>query len=182
MFKTEVLLTEEQIQNRVQELADKINADYQGITVDILCILKGSLVFAADLIRRLTFPIRIHFMQVRSYGSHTQTTGTVHLRFSSDYELKQCDVLLVEDILDTGITLEFVQEHLKQKDLKRLKTCVLLDKPARRKVNIKPDYVGFEIEDHFVVGYGLDFQEFGRNLPYIGVLHHGVAQSAEKDK
>jgi hypoxanthine phosphoribosyltransferase len=179
VFKTEVLLTEEQIQNRVQELAEKINAEYEGITVDILCILKGSLVFAADLIRRLTIPIRIHFMQVRSYGSNTQSTGTVHLHFSSDYELKQCDVLLVEDILDTGITLEFVQEHLKEKNLKSLRTCVLLDKPARRKVNIRADYVGFKIEDHFVVGYGLDFKEFGRNLPYIGILTAENAASTE---
>jgi hypoxanthine phosphoribosyltransferase len=182
VFKTEVLLTEEEIQNRVQELADKINTEYKGITVDILCILKGSLVFAADLIRRLTIPLRIHFMQVRSYGRHTESTGTVHLHFSSDYELKECDVLLVEDILDTGITLEFVQEHLKQKNLKSLRTCVLLDKPARRKVNIRPDYVGFEIADHFVVGYGLDFKEFGRNLPYIGILHHGVTETAEENK
>jgi hypoxanthine phosphoribosyltransferase len=179
VFKTEVLFTEEQIQNRVQELAEKINAEYEGITIDILCILKGSLVFAADLIRRLTIPIRIHFMQVRSYGNNTQSTGTIHLHFSSDYELKQCDVLLVEDILDTGITLEFVQEHLKEKNLKSLRTCVLLDKPARRKVNIRADYVGFKIEDHFVVGYGLDFKEFGRNLPYIGILTAENAESTE---
>jgi len=180
MFKTEILLTEEQIQNRVQELADKINADYEGTTLDVLCILKGSLVFAADLIRRLTIPLRIHFMQVRSYGGRTQSSGTVHLHFSSDYELKQCDVLLVEDILDTGITLEFVQEHLGQKNLKSSRTCVLLDKPVRRKVNIRPDYVGFEIEDHFVVGYGLDYKEFGRNLPYIGVIHHEDTENTEE--
>ncbi|MCI0414339.1 hypoxanthine phosphoribosyltransferase [bacterium] len=170
MFKAEVLLTEEQIQHRVRELADKINSDYEGVTVDILCILKGSLVFAADLIRRLTVPLRIQFMQVQSYTGGTHSSGTVYLHFSSDFELKHCDVLLLEDILDTGVTLEFLQEHLKQMDLKSLKTCVLLDKPARRKVNIRPDYVGFEIEDHFVVGYGLDYKEFGRNLPYIGIL------------
>jgi hypoxanthine phosphoribosyltransferase len=170
VFKAEPLLTEEQILGRVQDLANEINADYERSTIDILCILKGSLVFAADLIRRLTIPVRIHFMEVRSYTGGTESSGTVYLHFSSDFELEQCDTLLVEDILDTGITLEFVQEHLKEKNLKSLRTCVLLDKPARRKVNIRPDYVGFEIEDHFVVGYGLDYMEFGRNLPYIGIL------------
>ncbi len=178
MFKAEILLTEEQIQRRVQQLAEKINDDYEGLTVDVLCVLKGSLLFAADLIRRLTIPLRIHFMQVQSYAGG-ESSGTVHLHFSSDFELMQCDVLLIEDILDTGITLEYVQEHLKQKHLKSLKLCVLLDKPARRKVNVLPHYVGFEIQDHFVVGYGLDYNEFGRNLPYIGIIHHGVTESTE---
>ena len=179
MFKARVLLTEEQIQRRVQELADRINADYEDGTVDLLCILKGSLVFAADLIRRLTIPLRIHFMQVQSYAKGTESSGTVYLHFSSDFELTQCDVLLIEDILDTGITLEFLQEHLRQRNLKSLKTCVLLDKPARRKINVLPDYVGFQIEDHFVVGYGLDYREFGRNLPYIGIFTAEDAESTE---
>jgi hypoxanthine phosphoribosyltransferase len=169
-MKTRPLLTEEEIAAKIRELAGRLNLDYEGQTVDILCALKGSLFFAADLIRRLTFPLRIHFMQVQSYSGGTESSGTVHLHFSSEFELEGRDVLLIEDILDTGITLQFLLDHMKEKNPKRFRTCVLLDKPSRRKVDLRPDYSGFEIEDHFVVGYGLDFNEFGRNLPYIAIL------------
>ena len=170
MFKTRPLLSEAQISERLNELATSINHEYQERTVDVICILKGSLIFAADLIRRFTFPLRLHFIQVRSYTTGTESSGTVHLQFTSTFELGTCDILLLEDIVDTGITLQYVQEHLRLKGAQRLKTCVLLDKPSRRKVDLRPDYAGFEIEDQFVVGYGLDFNEFGRNIPYVAIL------------
>ena len=170
MLKTRPLLSEEQLSRRILELSVRLNHDYQGLTIDVVCLLKGSLFFAADLIRRLTFPLRIHFIQVSSYASGTESSGTVHLHFSSDFELEGRDVLLIEDILDTGITLQYVQNHLRQKKPNELRTCVLLDKPSRRKVDLRADYTGFEIEDVFVVGYGLDFKEIGRNLPYVAVL------------
>ena len=172
MFKTKPLLSETQISERLDELANSINHDYQGRTVDVICILKGSLIFAADLIRRLTFPLRLHFIQVRSYTTGTESSGTVHLHFTSTFELEKCDILLLEDIVDTGITLQFVLEHLRLKGAQSLKTCVLLDKPSRRKVDLRPDYAGFEIEDRFVVGYGLDLNEFGRNMPYVAILEN----------
>jgi hypoxanthine phosphoribosyltransferase len=170
MHNTRPLFSEEQISKKITHLAAEINRDFQNRTVDVVCVLKGSICFAADLIRRLSFPLRIHFMQVRSYGSGTESSGTVHLHFSSEFALAGLEVLLVEDIVDTGITLEFVLEHLREKKPASLKTCVLLDKPSRRKVNVRPDYCGFEIDDWFVVGYGLDYNEFGRNLPYLAVL------------
>lgn len=170
MHNTRLLFSEEQIAKKISHLAAEINRDFQNRTVDIVCVLKGSICFAADLVRRLSFPLRIHFMQVRSYDSGTETSGTVHLHFSSEFALEGRDVLLVEDIVDTGITLEFVLEHLREKGPATLKSCVLLDKPSRRKVNVRPDYCGFEIDDWFVVGYGLDHNEFGRNLPYLAIL------------
>jgi hypoxanthine phosphoribosyltransferase len=170
MRKTKPLLAAGQISERLDELADCINQDFRGRTIDVVCILKGSFIFAADLIRRLQFPLRLHFIQVRSYTTGTESSGTVHLQFTSSFELGNSDILLIEDIVDTGITLQFVQEHLVQKGAATIKTCVLLDKPSRRKVDLRPDYRGFEIEDLFVVGYGLDFNEFGRNMPYVAVL------------
>jgi hypoxanthine phosphoribosyltransferase len=170
MFETRPLFTEQQISERIRQLAEQINRDFEDRTVDVLCVLKGSLFFAADLIRRLTFPLRVHFMQAQSYTDGTESSGTVHLQFTSPIELEGREVLLIEDILDTGITLQFVQEHLKQMNPKSFRTCVLLDKLARRKVDLHADYRGFEIEDLFVVGYGLDYNEFGRNMPYLAIL------------
>jgi hypoxanthine phosphoribosyltransferase len=170
MLKTRPLFTEEQIAAKVADLASTLNRDYEGKTVDAICVLKGSICFAADLIRKLSFPVRLHFLQVRSYETGTETSGTVHLHFTSDFELTGCDVLLIEDIVDTGITMSFVKEHLSDKKPASFKTCVLLDKPARRKVQFQPDYLGFQVEDVFVVGYGLDYNEFGRNLPHLAVL------------
>lgn len=170
MLKTTPLFSESKIQERVDRLADEINRDYSGRNVDVISVLKGSLIFSADLLRRFSFPLRLHFIQVRSYTTGTESSGTVHLHFTSEFELEDCDVLLIEDIVDTGITLQFVQEHLKKKGVRELKTCVLLDKPSRRKVDLRPDYTGFQIDDHFVVGYGLDHNELGRNLPYLAIL------------
>ena len=169
-MQTRMLFSEEQIRQRVEELAAQINLHYQNRTVDVLCVLKSSLFFAADLIRRLQFPLRIHFLQARSYVEGSETSGTVRLHYSSDWAWDGCDILLLEDILDTGITLQYIQEHLRERKPKDLKTCVLLNKPARRKVHVEVDYIGFDIENQFVVGYGLDFNEFGRNLPHLAIL------------
>jgi hypoxanthine phosphoribosyltransferase len=171
MYKHQVLIPEEKIKARINEMAVTINNDYDGYILDLICILKGGTVFVSDLIRCLKVPVRIHFVQVQSYGDETESSGTVNLHFSSVSEdLQGKQVLVVEDILDTGITLDYLVKQLKEEHPQSLKTCVLLDKPSRRKLNIRADYVGFEIEDHFVIGYGLDYRELGRNLPYIAEL------------
>jgi hypoxanthine phosphoribosyltransferase len=171
MFKHQVLITEDEIQQRVKELADRLNEDYSGNSLDVICVLKGAMFFVADLARKLTMPVRIHFLHVTTYGSSTEATGTVNLHFSSVSEdLVNRNVLLIEDILDTGITLDYLLKQLKEENPFTLRTCVLLDKPSRRKVDVQADYVGFVIDDNFVIGYGLDYQELGRNLTYIAVL------------
>ena len=171
MFKHTVLINEEKIQERLQNLGAQINADYEGQELDIICILKGSIVFLADLMRRLSIPVRIHFLHVSSYGDDAESSGTINLHFSSVTEdLKDRNVLIVEDILDTGITMDYLLKQLREEHPTSMKVCVLLDKPSRRKIELRSDYIGFEIEDHFVIGYGLDFRELGRNLPYIAEL------------
>lgn len=171
MYKHKILISEEKIQERIAAVASSIDRDYADRAVDVICILKGSLIFTSDLIRKLTIPVRLHFVQVSSYGDETESSGTVNLHFSSVSEdLKDRDVLLVEDVLDTGITLDYLIKQLKEERPATLKTCVLLDKPSRRKLNITADYVGFEIADNFVIGYGLDYRELGRNLRYIAEL------------
>ena len=179
MLNTRPLFSEQQILRKVNDLAVRLNQDYHNKTVDIVCVLKGAFCFAADLTRRLSFPVRMHFLQVRSYDSGTESSGTVHLYFSSDFELAGCDVLLVEDIVDTGITLEFLTQHLLEKGPATFKTCVLVDKPSRRKVNVQPDYYCFEIDDWFVVGYGLDYKELGRNLPYLAILDEDFSKKKD---
>ena len=170
MYKHKILLTETQIQQRVKELAEIFNADYRGEVLDLICILKGAVFFVADLMRHLEIPVRLHFLQVSSYGIGTESSGTVNLHFSSLTDLQNRHVVLVEDILDTGITLDYLLKHLREKNPRSLKACVLLDKPEKRKLDIEPDYTGFQIPDNFVIGYGLDYREFGRNLRYIAVL------------
>jgi hypoxanthine phosphoribosyltransferase len=171
MYKHKILFSAEKIADRIGVLAGDINRDYADHTLDIICILKGGVIFLSDLIRKLTVPVRVHFVQVSSYGDETISSGTVTLHFSSVSEnLDSKQVLIVEDILDTGITLDYLVKQLKEEHPGSLKTCVLLDKPSRRKLNISADYVGFEIPDHFVIGYGLDYKDLGRNLPYIAEL------------
>lgn len=170
MFKHTLLLDEETIRKRVSELAQAINADYSGRTVDIVCILKGAMFFVADLTRHISLPVRLHFIEVSSYQDGMESSGTVTLHFSSIMNLEGCHVLLIEDILDTGITLDHLMKHLNQHQPSTLKICVLLNKPDRRRINVRPDYLGFEIPDRFVIGYGLDFRDFGRNLPYLAML------------
>lgn len=171
MYKHEVLISEERIGERVRQIADQLNQDYAGKDLDVICVLKGSIIFVADLLRCLTVPVRLHFLHVSSYGEDSESSGTISLHFSSVTEdLLNRNVLVVEDILDTGITMDYLLKQLREEKPASLKICVLLDKPSRRKVGIKADYAAFDIDDHFVIGYGLDFRELGRNLRYIAVL------------
>src|SRR3990172_2028246 len=164
MYKHRVFITEDQIQARLVALAEQLDRDYAGRTLNIVCILKGAAVFVADLIRLLHIPVILHFLKVSSYTDGAESSGTVHLHFSSVTDLEARHVLVMEDILDTGITMDYLIKHMTATKPASLRYCVLLDKPERRKIDIRPDYVGFEIADYFVIGYGLDYNELGRNL------------------
>ncbi|MBK5299535.1 MAG: hypoxanthine phosphoribosyltransferase [Vicinamibacteria bacterium] len=166
-----ILLSTEQIQERVRGLAAEIERDHAGAeTLHLLCVLKGAFVFLADLVRALRIPATLDFMAVSSYAAGTTTTGEVRLLKDLDIALDGRHVVIVEDIVDTGLTLNYLQEILRARGPKTLRTACLLSKPSRRKVNVPVEYVGFTIDDRFVVGYGLDYAEEHRNLPYIGVL------------
>lgn len=166
-----VLVSEEQLQAKVAELGAKISADYEGRDLLLVSILKGAVVFMADLMRAVTIPCAIDFMVVSSYGgANTSSTGLVKIIKDLDQDLSGKDVLIVEDILDTGITLSHLMPMLQMRNPRSLRLCTILSKPSRRKADIEPDYCGFEVPDEFVVGYGLDYDEKYRNLPYVGVL------------
>lgn len=174
----EVLLTEGQIEAKVAELGKRISDDYAGRELTLVSVLKGSLPFMADLMRRITLPLRIDLMEVSSYGgTSTESSGLVRILKDLSAPIDGRDVLLVEDIIDTGLTLNYLIRYLKGKNPNSIKVCSLLDKPARRLVEIPLDYVGFEIPDAFVVGYGLDFGEVYRNLRFVGVLRPEVYES-----
>jgi hypoxanthine phosphoribosyltransferase len=174
----EVLLTEEQIAAKVAELGQTISRDYDGLELTLVSVLKGSLPFMADLMRRITLPLRIDLMEVSSYGGNsTESSGLVRILKDLSAPIEGRDVLLVEDIIDTGLTLNYLIRYLKGKNPHSIKVCSLLDKPARRLVEIPIDYVGFEIPDAFVVGYGLDFGEVYRNLRFVGVLRPEMYES-----
>ena len=168
-----ILVSEEEIDATVRRLAAEIDLDYGGADkrLVLVCILKGSIVFMGELMKRLKIPVEIDCMKVSSYGGGTVSGGSVkiHLDITRD-DLSDCDLLVVEDIIDSGCTLSYLTEYLKLKGAKSVKTCTLLDKPSRRKVDFTPDYRGIEIPDEFVVGYGLDYDERFRALPYVGVL------------
>jgi len=167
----EVLIGEEQIRQKVIELGARLSADYLGRELTLVSVLKGSLPFMADLMRAISIPVTIDLMEVSSYGgTATETSGLVRILKDLSASIEGRDVLIVEDIIDTGLTLNYLVRYLKGKNPRSLRICTLLDKPARRLVEIPIDYRGFEIPDQFVVGYGLDFGERYRNLPYIGVL------------
>ena len=170
----EIILDEETINNRVKELGAQISADYDkeypGEPVIIICILKGGSIFAADLLKKLTIDARIDFMAVSSYGASTKSMGVVKINKDLDTSIEGKNVLIVEDIIDSGLTLHYLIKSLWGREPKSIKVCTLLDKPARRKVEMNADYVGFEVENKFIVGYGLDFDEKYRNLPYITCL------------
>lgn len=166
-----VLVSEEQLQAKVAELGARISADYEGRDLLLVSILKGAVVFMADLMRAVTIPCAIDFMVVSSYGgANTSSTGLVKIIKDLDQDLSGKDVLIVEDILDTGITLSHLMPMLQMRNPRSLRLCTILSKPSRRKAEIEPDYCGFEVPDEFVVGYGLDYDEKYRNLPYVGVL------------
>jgi len=165
-----VLITDEQIAHRIKILAREIERDFRGREMVVVSLLSGTVMFLADLIRHLNLPLRLDFIGVSSYGAGTESGELVFTK-ELRLDVRNRDVLLVDDILDTGKTVSRVLPKLRLLKPRRIKTCVLLDKPARRTEKIKADYIGFEIPDYFVIGYGLDFAERYRNLPFVGVLH-----------
>ena len=169
-----VLISEEELAKKVQEIGAQISKDYEGKNLMMVSVLKGSVVFMADLMCAVTVPAEIDFMSVSSYGSGAKTSGVVKIIKDLDIELAGRDLLIVEDILDSGLTLSYIKKILMERGPRSIKICTLLDKPERRKADIFADYSGFEVPDEFVVGYGLDFAEKYRNLPYIGVLKPSV--------
>ncbi len=165
-----VLIPEDEIAQRVQELGQQITTDYAGKEPILVGVLRGAFLFLADLVRNLQIPVVLDFMAVASYGSGTQTTGVVKILKDLEEDIAGRDVILVEDIIDTGLSLHYLTEILQARKPASLKTCVLLDKPGSRRIPIQADYVGFQIPNVFVVGYGLDYCQQFRHLPYIGVL------------
>ena len=168
-----ILISEEEINATVERLAREIDRDYAGSDKNLvlLCILKGSIVFMGDLMKKITVPVEIDCMKVSSYGSGTVTSGSVNIHLDlMRPDLDKCDLLIIEDIIDSGVTLSYLTKYLLGKGARTVRTCTLLDKPSRRKVEFVPDYCGTEIPDEFVVGYGLDYDEKYRALPYVGVL------------
>ncbi len=165
-----VLLSEEEVDARIQAIGDQISKDYEGKQVHLICVLKGGSFFMCELAKRITVPVSLDFMSVSSYGSDTKSSGIVKIIKDLDDSIKDKDVIVVEDIVDSGRTLSYLMEMLQDRGPKSLRLCTLLDKPDRRVVNVKVDYTGFTIPDEFVVGYGLDYDQKYRNLPYIGIV------------
>ncbi|MCI8578243.1 MAG: hypoxanthine phosphoribosyltransferase [Lachnospiraceae bacterium] len=166
-----VLLTEEEVNRRISEIAAQISQDYEGRAVHLICVLKGGVFFTCELAKRLTVPVSLDFMSVSSYGDDTKSSGVVRIVKDLDESLKGKEVLIVEDIIDSGRTLSYLIEVLRQRGPESIRLCTLLDKPERRvKKQVKVDYTCFTIPDEFVVGYGLDYAQRYRNLPYIGVV------------
>lgn len=168
--KISIMISEERIYKRVAEMAEQINKDYEGESVHLICILKGSVFFTCELAKRLTVPTTIDFMKVSSYGDGTSSSGIVRISKDTDDSMEGKNVIVIEDIIDSGRTMRYLMEILPARKPKTLRLCTLLDKPSRRVVDIEADYTGFVIEDKFVVGFGLDYAQKYRNLPYIGVV------------
>lgn len=164
----EVLLTEEQVDARISEIGAQISREYEGKEVHLVCVLKGGTFFTCELAKRISVPVSLDFMSVSSYGSDTKSSGVVRIVKDLDEPLRGKDVIVVEDIVDSGRTLSYLLEMLKDRGPASLKLCTLLDKPERRVTDVKVDYTGFRVPDEFVVGYGLDYDQKYRNLPYIG--------------
>lgn len=165
--KWEVLCSEEQIAERLKELGEQITEDYKDKKLMVVSLLKGSFIFCADLVRTIKVPVKIEFMTTSSYGHGENSSGKINVLSDINADLEGYDVLIVDDITDTALTMNHVMNHLKAKKPASIKCCVLLDKPSRRKVELVPDYCGFTIEDKFVVGYGLNFGDYYRNIPYV---------------
>ncbi len=168
--KVHVLLSEEEVEKRIREIGEQISRDYEGRSVHLICVLKGGVFFTCELAKRLKVPVSLDFMSVSSYGDDTKSSGVVRIVKDLDEPLEGKDVLIVEDIIDSGRTLSYLMEVLRQRGPKSLRLCTLLDKPERRVRDVQVDYVCFNIPDEFVVGYGLDYAQKYRNLPYIGVV------------
>ena len=168
--KIRVLLDEEKVDRRIREVAAQINRDYAGKQVHLVCVLKGGSFFMCELAKRITVPVSLDFMSVSSYGSETKSSGVVKIVKDLDEPLKNKNVIVVEDIVDSGRTLSYLLEMLRDRGPESLALCTLLDKPDRRIIDVPVDYTGFQIPDEFVVGYGLDYDQRYRNLPYIGIV------------
>ncbi len=165
-----VLLSEEKVDARIKAIGEEISKDYAGKRVHLVCVLKGGSFFMCELAKRITVPVSLDFMSVSSYGSDTKSSGVVRIIKDLDESLKDKDVIVVEDIVDSGRTLSYLLEMLRDRGPASLRLCTLLDKPDRRVIHVNVDYTGFEIPDQFVVGYGLDYNQRYRNLPYIGIV------------
>ncbi len=170
-----VLLPEEEVDARIQAMGEQISRDYQGKQVHLICVLKGGSFFLCELAKRITVPVSLDFMSVSSYGGGTESKGVVKIVKDLDESIRDKDVLVVEDIVDSGRTLSYLLEMLRSRGPKSLRLCTLLDKPERRVVDVDVDYTGFQIPDKFVVGYGLDYDQRYRNLPYIGIVEFDEA-------
>ena len=168
--KIRVLLSEEEVDKRIKEIGEQISKDYAGKAVHLVCVLKGGSFFMCELAKRITVPVSFDFMSVSSYGSETKSSGVVKIVKDLDEALEGKEVIIVEDIVDSGRTLSYLMEILEKRGPKSLGICTLLDKPERRVTDVKVNYTGFNIPDEFVVGYGLDYDQKYRNLPYIGVV------------
>lgn len=172
-----VMVSAEELDSAVTRLAADIDRDYAEVEgrVLLLAILKGSVVFMGDLMKKITLPVEIDFMKVSSYGAGTKSTGNINIVLDlARKDIDSCNIIIIEDIIDSGKTLSYLVEYLRHKGAKSVRTCTLLDKPSRREVEFVPDYVGLEVEDEFVVGYGLDYDEKYRALPYVGILRPEV--------
>lgn len=167
---TKVLIDEEKIAKRVAELGAQIEKDYEGKEPIVVAILKGSIIFYGDLVRKIKLPIRFDTMAVSSYGSGTSSSGNVKIKKDMSHDICDKDVLIIEDIIDSGNTMKSLTALLEHRGAKSIRVCAFLDKPSRRQTDFEADYIGYSIPDEFVVGYGLDYDEKYRNLPYIGVL------------
>jgi hypoxanthine phosphoribosyltransferase len=167
---TEILIDEETLQRRIAELGEEISADYAGRDLLLVGVLKGAVFFMSDLMRRLAIPCEIDFMAISSYGAATDSSGVVRILKDLDINIEGRDVLVVEDIIDSGLTLSYLMRNLEAREPASLEICALMTKPERREIDVPVRYVGFEIPNRFVIGYGLDFGERYRNLPYVGVL------------
>ena len=165
-----ILISESQIRNRIQELGSQITQDYENQELVLICVLRGATLFFADLVREISLPLRFEFLQASSYNDSTEPSKDIEFIRDGNNFIQQKHVLIIEDIIDTGQTLAFLIEHLQSLDPKTIKICTLLDKPDRRQFSVSVDYTGFEIPNVFVVGYGLDYSQMYRNLPYIAVL------------
>ena len=169
-----VLLSEEQLSQKIAELGEEISKDYQGKEIVAICVLKGAILFMADLARAVKVPMALDFMAVSSYGNGTSTSGTVRILKDLDNSIEGKHVLVVEDIIDSGVTLKYLLKNLKSRKPASIKLCTLLNKPERRRVEVDIDYCGFTVPDYFLVGYGLDYAEKYRNLPFIGILKPAI--------
>ncbi len=164
------MISEQRLAKKVKQLAKQISRDYKNTTPLLVGVLKGAWVFMADLVRHITIPVNCDFLQVSSYGDATESSGVVKIVTDLKCTIENRDIILVEDIIDTGLTLKYIKDYLSLKRPKTIKICSLLDKPARHKIKVKIDYLGFKVPNKFVVGYGIDYQELYRNLPYIAYV------------